>query len=88
MPGRKPRHPPEMRAGGSQEWWGAKGGKGIAILQRALVKGARHGRQDTLDTAVQADPGIRDAAASLRGRPRRGRRGVSRRRLHYPWDPR
>ena len=33
-------------------------------------------------------PGIHNAAASLQGRPRRARRGVSRRRLHYPWDPR
>ena len=31
--------------------------------------GARHGRREALDAAVQADPGVRVAAASLRRRP-------------------
>ena len=47
--------------------------------------GARHGRREALDSAVQADPGLRDAAAALRERPEEDDEG-HRQGLYYPWD--
>ena len=47
--------------------------------------GARHGRREALDAAAQADPGIRDAAAALRGRPEQDDEG-HRQGLYFPWD--
>ena len=39
--------------------------------------GARHGRREALDTAVQADPSLRDAAVALRGGPKRTTRDTA-----------
>ena len=39
--------------------------------------GARHGRQEALDAAVHANPGFRDAAAALKGGPKRTTRDTT-----------
>ena len=47
--------------------------------------GARHGRREGLEAAVQADPGLRDAAVALTGRPEEDNEG-HRQGLYYTWD--
>ena len=47
--------------------------------------GARHGRREALEAAIQADPGLRDAAVALTGRPEEDDQG-HRQELYYPWD--
>ena len=84
--GRKPRPPCEMRVGGNWERWGAKGDTG-AVRPHEHECGARHRRPEALEAAVQADPGIRDAAVALTGRPEEGNEG-HRQGLYYPWDQR
>ena len=46
--------------------------------------GARHGIREALEAAVQADPGLRDAAVVLTGRPEED--GEGRQGLYSPWD--
>ena len=47
--------------------------------------GARHGRREALEAAIQADPGLRDAAVALKGRPEEDDEGHLQG-LYYPWD--
>ena len=46
---------------------------------------ARRGRREALEAAVQADPGLRDAAVVLTGRPEEDDEG-HRQGLYHPWD--
>lgn len=80
--GRKLRHPSKDAC-----WW-LSGGGGAKGVQAPLACsececGARHERREALDAAVQADPGLRDAAAALRGRSEAGDEGY-RKGLYYP----
>ena len=47
--------------------------------------GAHHRRREALEAAAQADPGLRDAALALTGRPEDDDEG-HRQGLYYPWD--
>ena len=68
-----------VRSAGARRWIQAP----FVCSERGC--GARHGRREALEAAVQADPGLRDAAVALTGRPRedneRHRQG-----FYCPWD--
>ena len=63
---------------------GARSGAQAPLVCGERGRGARHGRRETLDAAVQADPGHRHAAAALLGRPEEDE--GHRQGLYNPWD--
>ena len=70
-------------------WWqlGAVGRKGVQAPFVCSERGcgARDGRREALETAVQGDPGLRDAAVALSSRPEEDDEGHLQG-LYYPWD--
>ena len=64
---------------------GARRGAQAPLVCSERGCGARHGRREALDVAVQADPGLRDAAAALRGVPEEDDEG-HRQALYCPWN--
>ena len=73
-----------MRVGGS---WSGGAQRGIQAPFVCSERGCevRHGRREALEAAVQTDPGLRDAAVALTGRPEKDDER-HRQELFYPSD--
>ena len=63
---------------------GARRGTQAPLVYSERGCGARHRRREALDAVVRADPGLRDTAAALRGRPEEDDEGYCQG-LYYPW---